>query len=137
MFLLVNYCIEMRGWLQVRSGERYCSTFRPNLQKLFISAKFVTLSCHVVLFLIILMLLLYSSFVSFSAKLEMSSYRLQGYEGRSVQFATCVKVCAYLRKFEFNSNRRDYNHLPIFDKKWKIRSFKANYGKRSCLLQNF
>ena len=33
-----------------------------------------------------------------SAKLAMSSYRLQGHEGRSVQFATCVKVFHLLRK---------------------------------------
>ena len=34
----------------------------------------------------------YSSFLSFSAKLAMSSSQLQGIEGRSVQFATCVEV---------------------------------------------
>ena len=33
----------------------------------------------------------YSSFISFSAKLAMSSYRFQDHECRSVQFEPCVK----------------------------------------------
>ena len=93
--------------------------FCPTLQKLFISAKFVTLSCHVVLFLIILMLLLYSSFLSFSAKLAMSSYRLQGHEGRSVQFK--------LSLVSVNFNASCELHRPAFMTlepiRWQLRSW--------------
>ena len=120
----------MRGGLYVRSGDGYWSIFHPNLQKIFISAKFVTLSCHAVLFVTRFKLLLNSSFLSFSAKLAMSSYRLQGHEGRSVQFklslvsvnfnASCelhrpafmtlepirwhCKFCWELRNDEYNNN---------------------------------
>ena len=48
----------------------------------------------------------YSSFLSFSAKLALSSYRFQGHEGRSVQFATCVKVKILYASFEL--------HRPAF-----------------------
>ena len=82
----------LNRWLHRNQRGGYWSTFFPNPQKMFISAKFVKLSGHIVLFVTRMMLLLYSSFLSFSAKLAMSSYLLQGHEGRSVQFATCVKV---------------------------------------------
>ena len=62
------------------------------------------MSCSVIPYQIDVVVVLIIS--QLSAKLAMSSYRLQGHEDRSVQFATCVKVYAYFRKFEL--------HRPAF-----------------------
>ena len=45
-------------------------------------------------------------FLSFSTKLATSSYRLQGHEGRSVQFKTCVEY--------FNFYASSKLHRPVF-----------------------
>ena len=47
------------------------------------------MSCSVIPYHIDVVVVLIIS--QLSAKLAMSSYRLQGHEGRSVQFTTCVK----------------------------------------------
>ena len=61
----------------------------------------------------------YSSFLSFSAKLAMSSYRFQGNEGRSVQFEPCVKDKILYASSE--SHRPAFMTLePI---RWQLRSW--------------
>ena len=75
-------------------------SFQPNL------LHFHVMQCDSYQIDVVVVLQNYSSFLSFSAKLEKSSYQFQGHEDRSVHFATCVKVYAYFRKFEL--------HRPAF-----------------------
>ena len=98
MFLLVNYCIEIQGKYVGSSFLINKLKFRQNPQKLFILAKNVTfMSCSVFVTRLMMLLLYFKILINSQllSKTTKSSYRLQGHEDRSVQFATCVKVCAY------------------------------------------